>query len=89
MAELKFDSFVVFPYHNHCGASFTIEGQKVIVAIDEAAEAEMRAICFRAYERQRQALADAILTAQPLALEAPKAEYTEFEEVVRTAEVPV
>ncbi len=84
--ELKFVSFVVFDHHNSSGAEFRIGDNVIKAQITPEDEAEMRAIIFAAYERERKGLAEAILTAQPLQLEAPKHEYAEFEEVRRTAE---
>jgi hypothetical protein len=84
--ELKFNSFVVFDYHNNVGAEFRIGDNVIKVQITPEDEVEMRAIIFAAYERERKTLAEAILTAQPLQLEPPKHDYAEFEEVRCTDE---
>lgn len=61
-------------------AEFKAGDQTVKVDLSEEEMAEMRAVCFRAYDRNRQALADAILTAQPVLLCPPAPpEYEEAE----------
>lgn len=78
--ELKFKQLVLFNYSGTT-ADFTIEGQTVQVKLTETEEAQLRAICFAAYEHNRQSLADAILTAQPALLMPPQAIEATYDEV--------
>jgi len=78
--ELKFKQLVLFSYGGTT-ADFTIDGQTVQVKLTETEEAQLRAICFAAYEHNRQSLADAILTAQPPLLMPPAVEDATYDEV--------
>lgn len=78
--ELKFKQLVLFSYSGTT-ADFTIDGQTVQVKLTETEEAQLRAICFAAYEHNRQSLADAILTAQPALLMPPAVEDATYDEV--------
>lgn len=80
--KLEFTVLAVSGYGAPCGsADFTVEGRKIKVEFTDGEAAEIVAIAYRAYERDKHEFANAILSAQPALLMPPQTIDAKWDEV--------